>query len=146
MNRVRIVCRPPSSSSPNGPIPDLADCDAKLIRDDGTEEPIPGVIAIHWSVRGNEATTAVLEVLGAEIDVAQVDATIEARRFPLETEPEHRYRNDITFRTVVDSLHHLVIDARLTPSEIRAAAMLACIHHEMRTQSPILARFPKDWT
>jgi hypothetical protein len=46
--------------------------------------------------------------------------------------PEERYRTDPMFRNVTDTLEALVIHAQLTPSEIREAAMLACIHHEMR--------------
>jgi hypothetical protein len=62
-------------------------------------------------------------------------------------EPEYRYRNDATFRHVVDALEHLIVSASLTPSEVREAAMLACIHHEMRTPRPVLARLPgeEDW-
>lgn len=46
--------------------------------------------------------------------------------------PEYRYFNDPVFHQLVDTLEALVREAELTPSEIREAAMLACIHYEMR--------------
>lgn len=45
-------------------------------------------------------------------------------------EAEQSYRNDPTFRFAVDSLAKWIIDAHVTPAEVRAAAMLACIHVE----------------
>lgn len=43
-----------------------------------------------------------------------------------------RYMRDAVFHTVVDSMRALLYNARLTPSEIREAAMLACIIEEER--------------
>ena len=43
-----------------------------------------------------------------------------------------RYLNDPVFHTVVDQMRALLIGARLTPSEVREAAMLACIMEEER--------------
>jgi hypothetical protein len=38
-----------------------------------------------------------------------------------------RYLNDPVYHQVVDALRDLIRQARLTPSEVREAAMLACI-------------------
>lgn len=46
-------------------------------------------------------------------------------------DPRHRYLNDPTYHMVVDQLRTLIRDARLAPSEIREAAMLACVIEEM---------------
>jgi hypothetical protein len=43
-----------------------------------------------------------------------------------------RYANDAPFRRVVDMLQAIVLDLHLTPSEVREAAMLACILVEER--------------
>lgn len=43
-----------------------------------------------------------------------------------------RYRNDTTFRCLVDSLQAAVLHMQLTPSEVREAAMLACVMIEER--------------
>lgn len=43
-----------------------------------------------------------------------------------------RYENDATFRSVVDALERLVTEVQLTPSEVREAAMFACIRIEER--------------
>ena len=52
---------------------------------------------------------------------------------PMWSDPELRYYRDAMFRHAVDTLEALVVQAQLTPSEIREAAVLACTHHEMRT-------------
>jgi len=44
---------------------------------------------------------------------------------------EEKYRNDVEFRSLVDILESYVHSAKYTPSEIREACILACIHHEM---------------
>lgn len=43
-----------------------------------------------------------------------------------------RYLKDALFHTVVEEMRHLLRSAKLTPSEIREAAMLACIIEEER--------------
>ena len=51
---------------------------------------------------------------------------------PLDTRslPEWRYQHDPKFKGYVDLMHHLIQRAELTPTEVREAAMLACIHYE----------------
>lgn len=44
--------------------------------------------------------------------------------------PEEKYKNDVSFKNLVDTIHCLITDARFTPSEVREAAVLACIHYE----------------
>lgn len=46
---------------------------------------------------------------------------------------EDAYRDDPTFRTVVDMIEHMIHRADITPAEARGAAVLACIHYEMHT-------------
>lgn len=43
---------------------------------------------------------------------------------------EDRYLNDPMFHHVVDMLRAVIADAKLAPSAVREAAMLACILHE----------------
>ena len=45
---------------------------------------------------------------------------------------EDAYRNDALFRDVVDAIEAMIHRADITPSEARAAAVLACIHYETR--------------
>lgn len=47
--------------------------------------------------------------------------------------PEERYHRDPAFRTLVDMLHHCIQTADYTPTEVREAALLACIHHDAMT-------------
>lgn len=50
--------------------------------------------------------------------------------------PVDRYLNDNEFRTLVDWLEHYIHHAQFTPSEMREAATLACIHYEMNRLDP----------
>ena len=50
-----------------------------------------------------------------------------------------RYLTDAAFHYVVDSMRALISGAQLTPSEVREAAMLACIiEEERRPARPIV--------
>lgn len=52
--------------------------------------------------------------------------------------PEHRYQRDAMFRGIVDMLEAWIHRAKLTPTEVREAAVLATIHYEARrTDGPI---------
>lgn len=44
--------------------------------------------------------------------------------------PEYRYTHDRNFKNLVDLMHHFIQKAEYTPSEVREAALLACIHYE----------------
>jgi hypothetical protein len=46
--------------------------------------------------------------------------------------PQERYESDPVFHALVDSIHRQIERAELTPSEVREAAVLACIHYEQR--------------
>lgn len=43
---------------------------------------------------------------------------------------QQSYRNDVTFRAIVDAMTHYVMQANVTPGELRAAAVLASINAE----------------
>lgn len=43
-----------------------------------------------------------------------------------------KYMNDPEYRSLVDMLEQFVERARFSPSELREAAVLACINYEMR--------------
>ena len=45
--------------------------------------------------------------------------------------PRDKYMRDPAYKRLVDMLEHLMYNAEYSPSEIREAAMLACINHEM---------------
>lgn len=46
---------------------------------------------------------------------------------------QERYRNDTKFHYLVDTLAALIYKADYTPSEVREAALLACIRIEMES-------------
>lgn len=46
--------------------------------------------------------------------------------------PRDKYLNDPEYNRLVDMLESFVEHARFTPSELREAAVLACINYEMR--------------
>lgn len=54
--------------------------------------------------------------------------------------PQERYERDPMFKQMVDIMESVIAQAGMTPTEIREAAVLACIHYEMRHPSPV--RFP----
>jgi hypothetical protein len=55
-----------------------------------------------------------------------------------------RYLNDPVFHIIVDSMRGLLRSARLTPSEIREAVMLACIIEEEIRPAPPLTTSDKE--
>lgn len=63
-----------------------------------------------------------------------------------ESVPERAYRDDVAFRTVVDMLEALIHRAELSPYEVRAAAMLAVIHYEMRRPLRVRVKQRPDGT
>lgn len=50
--------------------------------------------------------------------------------------PEEKYLHDPQYAWLVESLVSLIRQAQFTPSEVREAAMLACIKYEMQRPSP----------
>lgn len=46
--------------------------------------------------------------------------------------PREKYRNDPVYARLVNALYCMIEDANLTPSEVREAAVLACIMYEER--------------
>lgn len=51
--------------------------------------------------------------------------------------PEYRYKHDVEFRNLVDSMYQHIERAKFTPSEMRQAAVLASIHYEQRHSRPM---------
>ena len=52
--------------------------------------------------------------------------------------PDEKYLNDPTFRTIVNVLRDQLRQANYTPSDLREAVMLACTMHEMEVVRPIM--------
>jgi hypothetical protein len=44
--------------------------------------------------------------------------------------PQEKYQNDPKYRMLVDTMENLIHQAEFTPSEVREAAMFACIKYE----------------
>lgn len=57
---------------------------------------------------------------------------------------DERYHNDMAFRAMVDSLSYAIDTLQLTPSEVREAAMYACIRYEERRGADFLITFFTD--
>lgn len=55
--------------------------------------------------------------------------------------PQEKYNNDPKYRMLVDTMENLIHQAEFTPSEVREAAMFACIQYESRQPvRPIMLR------
>lgn len=52
--------------------------------------------------------------------------------------PKERYQTDAMFNHIVDHFYKLFVDAKMTPTEVREAAMLAQIMYEDRHPRPIM--------
>lgn len=50
--------------------------------------------------------------------------------------PIEKYLNDSHYKKLVDLLESYIHQAEFTPSEVREAAMFACINYELRRASP----------
>lgn len=46
--------------------------------------------------------------------------------------PAEKYMNDPHYHRLVDTLEHFINQAQFTPSELREAAILACINYETK--------------
>ena len=62
---------------------------------------------------------------------------------PKYASPEDRYQNDMEFHVLVDTIEAKIIEARYTPSELRQAVILACIHFEQLQISRDFKHFDK---
>ncbi len=51
--------------------------------------------------------------------------------------PEEKYNNDAIYHNLVDVIYGMIESADFSPSEIREAAMYACIQYELRHTRPI---------
>lgn len=70
----------------------------------------------------------------------QFDSTTPVNNPPwnLLNTPEERYRNDPVFRGAVDAMQYQLEHANFTPSELRQAAIMACILYERRHIDPTI--------
>lgn len=56
---------------------------------------------------------------------------------------KERYQNDNAFRSLVDMMECQIAKAEFTPSEIRQAALLACINYEAMNVRKMYFHSPK---
>lgn len=56
---------------------------------------------------------------------------------------EDRYLNDPVYKTLVDTMYHVMCQGNFTPSELREAAMLAAMKFEALHTKPIF-RIERD--
>jgi hypothetical protein len=66
----------------------------------------------------------------------------DLERDPNRLSPDERYRRDPHFRVLVDVLEHHIREANYTPTELREAALLACIHYESTRPSRFVIPAP----
>jgi hypothetical protein len=59
------------------------------------------------------------------------------RHWPVDTVSD-RYDRDPQFRVLTDQLEYLIANAKMTPTEVREAAVLATIHYEQRSVRPFI--------
>ena len=57
--------------------------------------------------------------------------------------PEQKYMHDVEYRILVDLLENFISRNQYTPSEIREAAMFACIKYEMNQPQRTIAFYEK---
>ena len=50
---------------------------------------------------------------------------------------QNAYMNDCEFHALVDMIHNFIASGRYTPSELRAAVILAATHYEIRNIRPV---------
>ena len=55
--------------------------------------------------------------------------------------PEQNYMLNTEFRMMTDHMEKLLSDYQFSPAEMREAAMLACVHFEMRRARPLFVDF-----
>lgn len=66
--KLRISCRRPSDG-PLARCADSSDAAVYVVRDDGTEEKLPHVVAGSWSVKAGEAAVVKLTLHNVDVDV-----------------------------------------------------------------------------
>jgi len=59
------------------------------------------------------------------------------------TSPQEKYENDPSYRALVEMLESFIHKCQYSPSELREAALLACIRYESLTIRPRVM-FPRD--
>jgi len=58
--------------------------------------------------------------------------------------PEEKFYNDAEYANLVNMIESLLHRAHFTPSEVREAATLACIHYEMRSARSMHGPLPAE--
>jgi len=60
--------------------------------------------------------------------------------------PEEKFYNDAEYANLVNTIESLLHRAHFTPSEVREAATLACIHYETRSSRGFGQPLPSEVT
>lgn len=60
--------------------------------------------------------------------------------------PEQKYNHDPHFKNLVSMIESLIHEAKFTPSEVREAAMFACIMYESRFPKTMIVKAQENET
>ena len=90
----------------------------------------------HFTMMGHSIRSVVKDMINEKTDAKKPEAREESSM----DDARIKYMNDPTFHRMVDVIHALLVEAQMTPHEVRQAAIFACTKYEMeRPDTPLAA-------